>query len=147
MTQNTTRGRPETSGPPPSVGAVILRWLHDQDRTLAFLASTAAIDADDTIDIITGAITPSTDQLHGIALATGLDQDQLQHAAAAWSPPHQLRAFTVAQAAQLLQVSDDTVRREIARGRLGHVVIGERLQRIPWSALEEVLDWRAGGAA
>ena len=49
MQQHNTRGRPEASGPPPSVGAVILRWLHDQDRTLAFLASTAAINADNTI--------------------------------------------------------------------------------------------------
>ena len=73
MSQHTTRGGPEASGPPPSVGAVILRWLHDQDRTLAFLASTAAIDADSTINIITGTITPSTEQLHAIALATGLD--------------------------------------------------------------------------
>ena len=147
MSQNITPGRPAASGPPPTVGAIILRWLHDQDRALAFLASTAAIDADDIISIITNAIAPSTEQLDALAATTGLDQEQLQQAAAAWSPPNQLRAFTVAQAAQLLQVSDDTVRREIARGHLGHVVIGERLQRIPWSALEEVLDWRAGGAA
>ena len=146
MIQHITLGRPDASGPPPSVGAIILRWLHDQDRTLAFLVSAASIDVDDIIAIITGAIAPTDEQLSGVALATGLDQGHLQEAAAAWSPPHQLRAFTVAQAAQLLQVSDDTVRREMSRGRLGHVVIGERLQRIPWSALEELLDWRGGAA-
>ena len=68
MSQNTTSGRPDASGPPPSVGAVILRWLHDQDRTLAFLASAAAIDADDTINILTSAIAPSPEQLDAIAL-------------------------------------------------------------------------------
>ena len=146
MTQNTISGRPDASGPTPSIGVIILRWIYSEDRTLAFLATAASIDADNTINIITGAVAPSTEQLDAIALATGLDHDQLQQAAAAWSPPHQLRAFTVAQAAHLLQVSEDTVRREIVRGRLGHVVIGERLQRIPWSALEEILDWRTGGA-
>ena len=146
MSQNITPGRPGASGPPPSVGAIILRWLHDQDRTLAFLVTTASIDADSIITIITGATAPSAEQLDAMALATGLDQEQLQQAAAAWSPPHQLRAFTVAQAAQLLQISDDTVRREMSRGRLGFVVISERLQRIPWSALEEILDWRTGGS-
>ena len=83
MQQNTISGRPSASRPPPSVGAIILRWLHDQDRTLAFLATAASIDADNIINILTGAIAPTSDQLDGLALATGLDQDQLQQAAAA----------------------------------------------------------------
>ena len=111
--------------------------------------STTTIDADDLIAIITGAIAPSPEQLDAVALATGLPDSPLQEAATAWAPPappDHLRAFTILQVAQRLQISDDTVRREMNRGRLGFVVIGERLQRIPWSALEEILDWRTGGA-
>ena len=114
------------------------------------MATTAAVDADELIAIITGAIAPTSEHLDALQLATGLPEDQLQETAMfadlPASPDH-LRAFTIAQVASRLQISDDTVRREMSRGRLGFVVIGERLQRIPWSALEEILDWRAGGAA
>ena len=147
MTQHTSSGRPSASGPPPTVGAIILRWLHDQDRTLAFLATTASIDADNIINILTGAIAPTSDQLDGLAQATGVQDGELYTAVAMAdppAPPDPLRAFTVSQVATRLQVSEFTVRREMDRGRLGYIVIGNRQRRIPSDALAERLDWRGG---
>lgn len=146
MTQHTTRGRPEASGPPPSIGAILLRWLHQEDRTIAYLVVATAINPDELINIFTSAIAPTSEQLNALTEATGLDLQDLQQAAMD-SPPDRLLAFTINQVAERLQVSDDTVRREMARGRLGYVTLGERTVRIPWSALEELLDWRDGGAA
>ena len=140
MTQHNTSGRPEGSGPPPSVGAIILRWLHQEDRALAYLVVATAISVDELIAIITGAIAPTVEQLNALAEATGLDVQDLQQAAM-YNPPDHLRAFTIVQVAERLQVSDDTV-----RGRLGYVTLGERTIRIPWSALEDLLNWRGGAA-
>ena len=145
MTQHTTSSRPEASDPPPSVGTLLLRWLHQEDRTLAYLVVATAINADDLIAITTGAIAPTAEQLNALAEATSLDIESLQQAAMD-SPPDHLRAFNIVQVAERLLVSDDTVRREMARGRLGYVTLGERTIRIPWNALEELLDWQGGAA-
>ena len=36
----------------------------------------------------------------------------------------------------MLQVSPDTVRKEMATGVLGYIVVGDRAHRVPHSALE-----------
>jgi len=45
------------------------------------------------------------------------------------------RFFTIHEAAQILKVSQDTVRRMLRRGQLRCVVITERTRRIPLEAL------------
>jgi excisionase family DNA binding protein len=47
------------------------------------------------------------------------------------------RFFTIYEAAQILKVSQDTVRRMLRRGQLRCVVITERTRRIPQEALTE----------
>jgi len=47
------------------------------------------------------------------------------------------RFFTIYEAAQILKVSQDTVRRMLRRGQLKCVVITERTRRIPLEALNE----------
>ena len=50
--------------------------------------------------------------------------------------PH--RFFTICEAADLLRVSADTVRRMVRRGQLRCVVITERTRRIPMEAINEL---------
>ncbi len=50
---------------------------------------------------------------------------------------HLQRFFTIHEAAEMLQVSIDTVRRMLRRGQLKCVVITERTRRIPLEALNE----------
>ncbi len=47
------------------------------------------------------------------------------------------RFFTVHEAAQILKVSQDTLRRMLRRGQLKCVVITERTRRIPLEALND----------
>ncbi|MBA2681864.1 MAG: helix-turn-helix domain-containing protein [Ktedonobacteraceae bacterium] len=48
------------------------------------------------------------------------------------------RFFTIYEAAQILKVSQDTVRRMVRRGQLKCVVITEKIRRIPQEALNEL---------
>ncbi|MBA2676803.1 MAG: helix-turn-helix domain-containing protein [Ktedonobacteraceae bacterium] len=48
------------------------------------------------------------------------------------------RFFTIVEAALILKVSADTVRRMVKRGQLRCVVITERTRRIPLEALNEL---------
>ena len=48
------------------------------------------------------------------------------------------RFYTIPEAAALLKVSVDTVRRMLKRGQLGCVVITERTRRIPLEAINEL---------
>ena len=48
------------------------------------------------------------------------------------------RFFTIPEAADLLKVSADTVRRMLKRGQLKCVVITERTRRIPLEAINEL---------
>lgn len=50
------------------------------------------------------------------------------------------RLYTIAEVAELWQLSRDTIERLLARGELRHVSIGARRRRIPASALSEYVD-------
>ena len=52
--------------------------------------------------------------------------------------PTPQRFFTIPEAATLLKVSADTVRRMLKRGQLKCVVITERTRRIPLEAINEL---------
>lgn len=52
--------------------------------------------------------------------------------------PRAQRFFTICEAAELLRVSTDTVRRMVRRGQLRCVVITERTRRIPMEAINEL---------
>jgi excisionase family DNA binding protein len=47
--------------------------------------------------------------------------------------------FTIVEAAELLKVSADTVRRMLRRGQLRCLVITERTRRIPLEAINELV--------
>ena len=49
------------------------------------------------------------------------------------------RFYTIIEAADLLKVSADTVRRMVRRGQLRCVVITERTRRIPLEAINELV--------
>ncbi len=118
----------------------ILAWMHEEDRTIVYMARQCDMDAERLIAIIAGRAMPSDDDRDALAAAMGVEVDAL---AESENPPlgadaHPLRCYTVREVAGLLGVSEDTVRKELATGALRHIVVGERTWRIPHSALE----WR-----
>lgn len=54
------------------------------------------------------------------------------------------RLYSIAEVADLWQVSRDTIERLLGRGELRYVAIGVRRRRIPASALDEYLDANKG---
>ena len=69
-------------------------------------------------------------------LATVSDVDALPEPPSVVAEARPLRCYRVKEVAELLQVSPDTVRKEMTTGVLGHIVVGDRAHRIPHSALE-----------
>ena len=106
---------------------------------------------DRLIALITGAVTPDEEVLSRLVKATGLVPEELQTCEAgpvAERAIDSLRCLTVKEVAELLRVSEDTVRAEMDSGPLGSIIIGQRVRRIPREALEQRLSgWRgaAGG--
>lgn len=124
------------------LGNTILAWMHDDERTVGYLAKRSGIAADRLIDLMTGNGTPDTDEIAALAQTTGLSVEDLRHDAEASrhdTPIDPLRCYTVVQASALLGVSPDTVRKETRDGTLRHVVLGQRSIRIPRRAIEERL--------
>ena len=119
----------------------VLTWMHQEERTVGYLASRSGIDAGRLIEVFTGAV-PADDELERLSALTGIPAGKLQghHAdSLAGDALDSLRCYTVAEAAALMGVSADTVRAEMKAGRLEHVVIGARAHRIPRAALERRL--------
>lgn len=50
------------------------------------------------------------------------------------------RLYTIAEVAELWQLSRDTIERLLSRGELRFVSVGARRRRIPASALDEYVD-------
>ena len=122
------------------LGRVILTWMVTEDRALSYLADKTDLDVMRLVDLIVGDGAPETHELGALAAAVGVAEDDLrragtQHGAAA-APLEPLRCYTVGEVAAILQVSEDTVRKEIRTGALAHVLLGDRVIRIPRCALE-----------
>ena len=59
------------------------------------------------------------------------------------SPAAGERLYSIAEVAELWQLSRDTIERLLARGELRFVQVGARRRRIPASALDEYLEANA----
>lgn len=132
------------------LGRFLISWMYEQERTPVYLCREAGVDPDKLIDLIVGAAAPGEDTLNRLAEATGLPLDQLRQAAADQAAGTReddpLRCFRVRDVAQILQVSEDTVRAEMDSGSLGSVTFGQRVKRVPREALEQRLSqWREPG--
>ena len=123
------------------LGEKLLHWMHEDEHTVGYVSRRTGIDAGRLIDLIVGAV-PTDDEVCALAgWLTGMPVDQLgsEGVAADASSDDPLRCYTVADVARILQVSQDTVRKEIKAGLISHVMLGERALRIPRAALEQRL--------
>lgn len=121
-------------------GELILGWMHDEDRTINYLARASGIDVDRLINAITGSTEPTDDEVAAISDAIDVSRDELRQPAEAMadaSGAHPSQCYTVAQAAAILGVSPDLVRAEMKRGVLEYITLGDRAQRVPLWAIEE----------
>ena len=124
------------------LGKSILAWMHEQDRSINYLSRSAGIAPERLIDLLVAAVAPVHDELAALAHVTGLPVEDLSREAEASrqdTPIDPLRCYSVVEAAGLLGVSPDTIRKEMSQGTLAYVVLGERAMRIPRRALEERL--------
>ena len=122
----------------------LLTWMSKEERTVGYVSRTAGIASERLIDLLAAAVAPTDDELDALATATGLPADDLRGDAEVTGDlaTDPLRCYTVAEAASILQVSQDTVRKEIRSRLLHHVVLGERALRIPRYAIEDRLAGR-----
>ena len=125
-----------------TLSKILLTWMVTEDRTPSYLADKAKSDVIRMVDLIAGDAIPGADEIAALARATGLPVEDLSRETQG-SPdagsPDPLRCYTVAEAAALLGIGADTVRKEIKGGSIAHVVLGERATRIPRWALEKRL--------
>lgn len=56
------------------------------------------------------------------------------------TPAASERLYTIAEVAELWQLSRDTIERLLGRGELRYVQVGARRRRIPASALDEYVE-------
>ncbi len=121
-----------------TMGEVILDWMNANDRTLSYLARASELDADLLIALITGQSMAADHDRETLAAAMGMGVGELVQSSdsPAVADTHPLRCYTVREVAALLQVSEDTVRKEMATGALHYLVVGERAMRIPHAALQ-----------
>ena len=129
------------------LGMNIWRWMYHDKRGPDYLCERAGLDCDELFALIVGAAAPGEDTLNRLAEATGLPLDQLQTSAADSAVgevgPDPWRCYKVNEVADRMGVGPDTVRSEMDSGALGHIIVGQRLRRIPHQALEERLGrWR-----
>ncbi len=120
----------------------MLTWMHEEDRTVAYLARRTGVDPGRLINVMVDA-EPTDAEVAALSAATGVPTEELMEAAADPSSTaaalDPLRCYTVAEAAALMGVSADTVRAEVKAGVLDCVVIGAQAHRIPRWALEQRL--------
>ena len=125
-------------------GSNLIRWMYEEEHSVGYVARRSGIAAARLIELLAGA-GPTGDEVSALANLTGMKVDELQvdaPASASGTSTDPLHCYTVAEAAALLQVSPDTVRKEVKAGTLHHVVLGERALRIPRYAIED----RLGGS-
>ena len=124
------------------LGRSILTWMTEEDRTIGYVSRASDIDPGRLVDVLSGKARPTDVELNGLSRATGLPVEDLQteaQAADVGVSTDPLRCYTVAEAALIMHVSQDTVRKEAREGTLAHVILGERALRIPRLALERRL--------
>ena len=121
-----------------TISEATLHWMDEHDRPLGYLARQCGMDAERLISLITGHSAPTNEELAVLASAVEVEADELAHsdASPALGDTHPLRCYTVREVAALLGVSTDTVRKEMDRGALGYIVVGERAMRIPHAELQ-----------
>lgn len=103
------------------LGEVLPGWMVEQDRSPHFLSNAAGIHADRLIGLITGAVAAAEQDVVALAEATGLLQEDLRVGlddAARTGPHHHdpLQCYKPAEAAALLGISVDTIRKELKGG-------------------------------
>ena len=120
-----------------SIGEIVLRSMHEHDRSPGFLDRQCGVDVERLMLLITGQAAPTDGDLTSLAGAMWVEPRELaqSHEAPALADVHPLRCYTVREAANLLAVSEDTVRKEMSTGALRYIVVGERAMRIPHGAL------------
>ena len=122
-----------------ALAKLILDWMVAEDRTVGHLADKADLDAAALVDLIVGDAAPDADAVAALARATGLSAEDLTRDTKA-SPDagsrDPARGYSVPQVAALWGVSPDTIRKEVQRGTLMHMVLADRVIRIPRSAIE-----------
>ena len=126
------------------LGEALLGWMVEQDRSPHFLSHSAGMDPGRLIGLITGAVAAVEEDVVALADATGLSQEDLRAGpddAARTGPHHHdpLQCYKPAEAAALLGVSADTIRKELRAGTIHHVVLGEHAWRIPRYAIADRL--------
>ena len=157
MRQHTTNraAAAETGGanPNPNLGSLLLGWMADEDRSPGYLAVRSAITVDRLVDLLTGSAMATMFEITALAAATGFTEEQLQQACVGQAEPvdqskspDPLQCLRVKDVAQLLQVSQETVRSAIEAGSLPSFVVGQRNVRVSRMALEQHLT-QVGGAA
>ena len=122
------------------LGKIVLSHMHEDERTVAYVANRCGITARRMIDLLCGEAQPTADELGELARVTGAPVEDLQRAAdtkTSITPIDPLHCYTVAEAARLLGIGPDTLRKEIRAGTLGHVLLGENATRVPRWAIEE----------
>ena len=55
----------------------LLHWMHDEDRSIAYLARKSGIDAGRLIDVIAGTA-PADDEVAALETATGISAEELR---------------------------------------------------------------------
>ena len=113
-----------------TMGEVILDWMNANDRTLSYLARASELDADLLIALITGRSMAADHDRETLAAAMGMSVGELMQSSdsPAVADTHPLRCYTVREVAALLQVSEDTVRKEMATGALHYLYVAV----VPW---------------
>ena len=136
----------------PSIGTLLLRWMSDEDRSPGYLATRSAITVERLVDLLAGSAMATMFEITALSAATGFTEEQLQKACVGQDEPvdrsdspDPLQCLKVKDVAQLLQVSQDTVRSAIEAGSLPSFVVGQRNVRVSRMALEQHLA-QVGGA-
>ena len=120
----------------------VLRWMADEDRTVAYLARQCGVDEGQMVSALVGRDAHDGDLVSMLESVMGLTEGELlddQENTGVGAVAVHLRCFTIEEVATRMQVHPDTVRKEINTGRLRHIRVGDRGIRIPYCALAERL--------
>lgn len=132
------------------VGKTILAWMDEHERHPGYLARKAGLSAGALIALIVGEDAAIPAELKALEEAMALAPGQLVEAASenaggVGAKKDPLTCLTVKEVAARMQVSEDTVRKEMELGMLHCITVGQRVKRIPWAALQQRLDrWEIG---
>ena len=121
------------------LGRKVMEWMFAEDRGPRFLSDATGMDPGRLIGLITGNAVPTDEELVSLSAVTGIPEHDLRVAPGeptGLTTHDPMHCYSVAEAAALLGISEDTVRKEVRNGVLYHVVLGARALRIPRFAIE-----------